>query len=137
MKLEKGKGTVPGSRRRPKVPESRHPDLKYLGYTPVAFSSPTDALESFAAAPEQFYLVSTDYRMPTMNGQEFAMQIKAIRGDIPVVLISGNIQSTTEKALRTDLFCDILHKPVKISTFSVSIAKAIKSNCGSGVFRIE
>ena len=135
MKLEKGKGTILVVEDEAKVLEVLESYFSYLGYTPVGFTSPTDALEAFAAAPEQFALVTTDFRMPKINGQELTVRLKQIRSDVPVILVSGNLDYAMEEGLRTDLFFDILHKPVKLAEFSSSIAKAIKSNCGSGVFR--
>ena len=50
-------------------------------------SSPVEALTRFQ---EQSYdLVITDYRMPKINGTELIAEMRLIRPEIPVILISG------------------------------------------------
>ncbi len=47
--------------------------------------SPTRALELAAATP--FDVIITDYRMPHMNGAEFAAALKARLGQVPYTLL--------------------------------------------------
>jgi CheY-like chemotaxis protein len=57
------------------------------GYDVEAYSSPVEALTRFQ---EQSYdLVITDYRMPKINGTELIAEMRLIRPEIPVILISG------------------------------------------------
>ena len=44
--------------------------LTRLGYDVVACTRSPDALETFAAAPERFDLVVTDYTMPSLTGAQ-------------------------------------------------------------------
>lgn len=63
--------------------------LERLGYLVEGFSSPTDALRVFSADPTRFDVVLTDQNMPELSGLELARRVAAIRGDLPVVLMSG------------------------------------------------
>ena len=61
-----------------------------LGYEPVGFTSSAAALEAFRE-PERFDAVLSDEAMPDMTGSELAREIRGIRPDIPIVLMSGYV----------------------------------------------
>ncbi len=65
--------------------------MAQLGYEPVGFASSLAALESLRATPARFDLVLTDEAMPEMTGSELAREIRKIRPDIPIVLMSGYV----------------------------------------------
>src|SRR5207302_1043381 len=64
--------------------------LADVGYEPVGFSSSTQALQRFRADPARFDVVLTDEAMPDLTGAELAREIRRIRPDMPVVLMSGH-----------------------------------------------
>jgi CheY-like chemotaxis protein len=66
---------------------ARRTILEELGYAVVAKPCPHQALDCFSAG--EFDLVITDYRMPGMDGAELISQLRTLRADLPVVLISG------------------------------------------------
>jgi CheY-like chemotaxis protein len=63
--------------------------LAELGYEPVGFNSSPAALQAFREAPQRFDLVLTDETMPELIGTDLARQIRLLRPDLPVVLMSG------------------------------------------------
>jgi len=63
--------------------------LEGLGYSVVATTSSADALKAFAAEPDRFDLVITDYTMPHMTGIDLARKLLKIRPGIPIILSSG------------------------------------------------
>ena len=65
--------------------------LEELGYRIVTCTSGADALEQFAAS--KFDLVVTDYKMPRMDGLELIVGLREIAPDLPVILISGFVDS--------------------------------------------
>lgn len=65
--------------------------LEELGYRIVPFSNPLQALEQFVV--QKFDLVITDYRMPNMDGIELISHVRATQPLIPVVLISGFVDT--------------------------------------------
>ena len=65
--------------------------LAELGYEPVGFASGTAALESLRDTPHRFDVVLSDEAMPEMTGCELAREIRRIRPDIPIVLMSGYV----------------------------------------------
>ena len=63
--------------------------LAELGYEPVGFDSSVAALQAFRADPERFDLVLTDETMPDLTGTELAREIRQLRPDISIILMSG------------------------------------------------
>jgi len=74
------------------------------GFRVLAASSGEAGLR--VAARNHIDVVVTDYEMPNMNGEEVALEIKAIKPGTPVVLFSGSML-VPHRALRTvDACCD-------------------------------
>ena len=63
--------------------------LERLGYSVVAKTSSTEALETICAEPDKFDLVITDYAMPGMTGKELAKKLLDTLPDIGVILCTG------------------------------------------------
>lgn len=64
--------------------------LESLGYRVTTSNDSREALELFRANPGEFDLVITDLHMPGMSGDALAEEIVGVRGDIPVVLFTGD-----------------------------------------------
>ena len=65
--------------------------LEELGHRIATASNGADAMEQFGARP--FDLVVTDYKMPRMDGLELIVGLRKIAPDLPVILISGFVDS--------------------------------------------
>jgi CheY-like chemotaxis protein len=65
--------------------------LEERGHQVTAVSNPSEALNLFAAGA--FDLVLTDYRMPRMNGAELIAALRGVVPTIPVILLSGYVDS--------------------------------------------
>jgi len=73
--------------------------LETIGYKVTAVSDPGLALRLFRENPRYFDLVLTDFAMPEMTGLQLATEITAIRGDIPVMLLTGHLEDFPVDAL--------------------------------------
>ena len=60
-----------------------------LGYEPVGFISSSAALRAFRAEPQRFDLVLTDESMPDLPGTDLAREIRRMRPNMPVIVMSG------------------------------------------------
>jgi nitrogen-specific signal transduction histidine kinase/ActR/RegA family two-component response regulator len=99
--------------------------LAGLGYEPVGFSSSVDALAAFRAEPERYDLVLTDETMPDMTGTDLAREIRRLRADIPIVLMSGySGPQLTERAQSAGV-SDILRKPLVSRDIAEALARVI------------
>jgi two-component system cell cycle sensor histidine kinase/response regulator CckA len=71
----------------------------------TAVDSPAAALEMFICEPQRWRAVVTDFHMPEMNGHELAQQLRAVRPDLPIVIVSGAVSECEG--------CDGISGPVK------------------------
>ncbi len=95
-------------------------------HVPVrSFTSPQAALQAFAAQPEGFQLVVTDFDMPGMNGADLLRQIRALRPELPAFVFSGSArQDIVASGLPAD--CPFLEKPAGLPALveAIQIAEA-------------
>ncbi len=65
--------------------------LEELGYRIATAPNAADALDQFHRQP--FDLVVTDYKMPRMDGTELIVRLRKQAPELPVILISGFVDS--------------------------------------------
>ncbi len=90
--------------------------LSRRGYTVFGFTDPLLALEHFRVNSADYGLVITDVRMPQMSGFELAANVKAIKPDAKVVLMSAFEVSDLEFSMPRVKINDFLRKPVDVKT---------------------
>ena len=117
--------TVPGARillveDDPRVRTATVGALEDLGYDPVACSGGAEALALFDSM--EFDLVISDVIMPEMTGPEMVREIKARRGDIAVLFVTGYVGEGESDDL---VGYDLLRKPFTVSTLSSAVASAL------------
>ncbi|MBI5716898.1 MAG: PAS domain-containing protein [Burkholderiales bacterium] len=98
-----------------------------LGYEPVGFTSGRAALATFRAAPGRFDAVLSDESMPEMTGSELARAIRAIRDDIPIVLMSGFVTPALNQRARDTGVAEVLAKPLVARDIARSLAGALRN----------
>lgn len=64
--------------------------LAELGYEPLGTTRSADALAALQAEPRRFDLLLTDAVMPGLSGTDLARAARALRPDLPVLLLSGH-----------------------------------------------
>jgi signal transduction histidine kinase/CheY-like chemotaxis protein len=69
--------------------------LEQLGYDVTAVAGAPEALELFTRKPRAFDLLITDISMPDMDGFQLTQQIKELRPDMPVIMVTGYREKTT------------------------------------------
>jgi CheY-like chemotaxis protein len=93
-----------------------------LGYEPVGFTSSAAALKAFRAAPQRFNAVLSDETMPEMTGSDLAREIRSIRPDMPVVLMTGFISPALSARARDIGVAEVLAKPLVAADIARSLA---------------
>jgi PAS domain S-box-containing protein len=101
--------------------------LAELGYEPVGFHSSNAALEAFRADPARFHLVLTDEAMPDLAGTELAREIRRIRPDVPIILMSGHGGAPLVDRAAGIGVNEVLHKPLQRSDLAESFARTLRS----------
>jgi CheY-like chemotaxis protein len=97
-----------------------------LGYEPVGFASSTAALQVFLEEPERFDGVLSDEAMPDMTGSELAREIRRVRPDIPIVLMSGYVTPALSERAHDLGIADVLAKPLVARDIARSLADALQ-----------
>jgi putative nucleotidyltransferase with HDIG domain len=93
------------------------------GYTCVPASNGREALSLFHQSP--FALIIADFRMPEMNGLELLQNVKAVRPDIMVIVMTAFPGTDiVVKALRMGAF-DFLVKPFDLEFMVFTVKKAL------------
>ena len=93
------------------------------GYTCVSASNGREALSLFHQSP--FALIISDFRMPGMNGLELLQNVKAVRPDIMVIVMTAfPATDIVVKALRMGAF-DFLVKPFDLEFMVFTVKKAL------------
>ncbi len=65
--------------------------LQELGYEIIVCLEPDEALK--LCAEQKFDLIVTDFKMPGMNGIQFIRELREQSGNVPVILISGFVDT--------------------------------------------
>ncbi|MCE9576799.1 MAG: response regulator [Deltaproteobacteria bacterium] len=73
--------------------------LERLGYQATTFARPEDALALLRVDPRAADLVITDHSMPGMSGVALAAELTRLRPELPVVVISGHVDTVDPAAV--------------------------------------
>jgi CheY-like chemotaxis protein len=85
--------------------------LKHLGYVVEQASNGMEGIELFQSSGE-FAMVITDLRMPFVNGNDVAREIRrSDKPKTPIVAVTG---SEYVEEIRRELFDSVLIKPFKL-----------------------
>ena len=94
------------------------------GYRVISASGGKEGIELFKRG--EFDLVITDLKMPDMDGMEVLREIKLLRDDVVVIMITayGTIEKAVE-ALKAGAF-DYITKPLNRDELKITIGKALQ-----------
>ncbi len=93
-------------------------------YIVTSLTDPIEALEVFG---DTFYdLVVTDHKMPEMTGAEFMKEIKKIRPEVPVIMVSGYLENDTIRELIGEGVGGVFLKPLNIFSLLERTAELIE-----------
>ncbi|MDK1374121.1 MULTISPECIES: two-component system VirA-like sensor kinase [unclassified Sinorhizobium] len=101
--------------------------LAALGYEPVGFDGGLAALAAFRTKPTRFDLVLVDEVMAEMTGTEFADAIRALRPDIPIVLMTGYTHTLRPDRLQATGISEVLKKPLLSRALADCLARQLAS----------
>jgi PAS domain S-box-containing protein len=99
--------------------------LERLGYRTTAFDRPDQAVNAFRETPNAFDLVVTDHNMPGASGLDVAREIRAIRSDMPIAIISGYLSDDLIRKSSEIGVTEVVYKPNTIEELCQSIRSLI------------
>ncbi len=101
--------------------------LQRLGYKVESFTDPVAAANVFAATPDRYRVLFTDFSMPKLDGVELARRIWAVRPGFPAILYTGyGGRLTAPEAVRMG-FVELLTKPFTMQKLGEAVALAFKA----------
>lgn len=96
--------------------------LAAMGFEPIGFADPAEALAEIAEEPLALDLLLTDWDMPGMKGDALIREARALRDDLPAVLASGD---TLLPGLAAALAVPALPKPFNQDALRQAIITAL------------
>lgn len=99
--------------------------LLSLGYRATMSTSGKDGLEKFLAEPSAYDAVITDQTMPDVTGLQLAVEIMAIRPDLPVIICSGYSDLLDEEKAVEMNIAAYLNKPIRRDILAKTLRKVI------------
>jgi CheY-like chemotaxis protein len=100
--------------------------LAELGYEPVGFNTSVAALDAFREAPQRFDIVLTDETMPQIVGTDLAREIRLLRPDIPIVLMSGYSGAPLDERARAVGIREVLRKPLQSKDIAECFGRVLR-----------
>jgi two-component system C4-dicarboxylate transport response regulator DctD len=98
--------------------------LELAGHAVRSFSGAEEALD--AVSPSLNGAVVTDIRMPGMDGMTLMERVRAIDGDLPVILITGHADvSLAVTAMRRGAY-DFIEKPFAVQALAAVLRRALE-----------
>jgi len=101
--------------------------LAALGYDPAGFRSSVAALQAFRAEPQRYALVLTDETMPDMSGVDLVREMRRVRPDLPIVLMSGYSGAQLAERAHAAGVGEVLRKPLVRRDIAEALARALRS----------
>ncbi|MBR9979471.1 MAG: PAS domain S-box protein, partial [Desulfatitalea sp.] len=99
--------------------------LERFGYQVRGLSDPLEALALFQSDPTAFDVVITDMAMPRMTGQRLAVEIQALRPDLPVILCTGFSETIDQQPSGANGIQGYLMKPVVMQALAGMVRQVL------------
>jgi CheY-like chemotaxis protein len=101
--------------------------LEKLSYRVETRTNAIEALALVRQNPQAFDLVITDQMMPAMTGTTLAANIHTLRGDLPIMLITGYSATLTAESVRSVGIQKLLLKPLTFDALGSAVADVLKN----------
>ena len=96
--------------------------LQGLGYAPVGFTDPVEALQVLRNDPCRFAAVITDEVMPRLTGTGLTEAVRAFAPDVPVLLVTGYGGALLAQRASAAGISRVLTKPVQRAELARALA---------------
>jgi CheY-like chemotaxis protein len=98
--------------------------LEHEGYSVFSSGDAERAVQIFRSIP-QIDLLVTDLYMPGRSGMELARELKAIRNEVPVLLISGAVLEEKQEASLQEEGWSFLAKPFRLPELLAAVHRIL------------
>lgn len=97
--------------------------LQHQGFIVEGFTDQYVAIEALRRNVRGFDIVVSDYNMPRITGIEFAMMVRALRTDLPIVIITGLIDEVLQSEAARLGIQELVTKPFSLKNFSATLQR--------------
>ena len=97
------------------------------GYKVLAAPAPQSAMEVAASHPERIHLLVSDVVLPDMSGPELAIQLKDLRRDMKVLLMSGYARPALAGQTGHSSDFQFIEKPLRPAGFLAKVRQVLDS----------
>ncbi len=101
--------------------------LPSLGYTVLA-AHPADAMQLASQHAGVLDLLITDVVMPGISGPDLAAKVRALKPELPILFMSGNIDDAVTRHGVLETKALFLQKPFTLSELASAICQALSRN---------
>ena len=101
--------------------------LEDHGHTVLEAADGVEGVALFRRDHTRIHVVVLDIEMPRMDGAEAFRQIRAIRGDVPVIVVSGCSQEDYRHRLPVAELAGVLRKPFELDELLSAVGRCAPS----------
>ena len=102
--------------------------LETHGYTVIPVNNALNAVDTFRNLSGKIHLVITDIVMPLMEGDELIRNLREIKPDIKIIVVSGYSNEAVQREKMADAF---IKKPFE----SIELLSAVRQILDTGIRR--
>jgi signal transduction histidine kinase len=102
--------------------------LAALGYEPVGFDRPADAIAAYRAAPERFDAVVISHAVPAPDGLRLARALHEIASRQPILLAAAAAIDVRVDELAEAGISEVLRRPLVSTELAAALARSLRTS---------
>ena len=104
--------------------------LAALGYEPVGFERPADAIEACRSAPDRFDIILVSHASQAPGGLDLAHALHEIAPRHPLLLATGSTSDVSVDALAEAGISEVLRRPLASTELAAALARCLHPPSG-------
>ena len=100
--------------------------LAALGYEPVGFEHPVDAIAACRSAPDRFDIILVSHESQSQGGLDLARALHVIAPRQPLLLATTSLSDGTVDALAEAGISEVLRRPLASSELAAALARCLR-----------
>ena len=101
--------------------------LAALGYEPVGFERPADAIAACRSAPDRFDVILVSYASQNSVGLDLTRALHEVAPQQPILLATSSTIDVSLDALADAGISDVLRRPLASTELAAALARCLRS----------
>jgi signal transduction histidine kinase len=101
--------------------------LAALGYEPVGFERPADAIAACRSAPDRFDIILISHDLQTSVGPDLTRALHEVAPRQPILLVTSSTIDVSLDALADAGISDVLRRPLASTELAAALARCLRS----------